>query len=224
MVCQDNFNQEYGQYILNITHIQSEDLVSIQNQHQFVDHFTNIIWIIHTREVFSVLIYRLSQKFRNSSKIFDPVINGFSPNNKSSHLNICDHSIITFVIRENFKGFSDTSCVDSFDRFRRSIFDKAKPDICILQKGYDSKYNNMKIQYANNFVHKLGMGNPTTYVYQFIYNEKNNNDTQITQYFVLHGFRLCIKIDSYVAHMFYAFLFSHIKAVPISKIKYFPRI
>ena len=82
----------------------------------------------------------------------------------------------------------------------------------------------MKIQYENNFVQQLGMGDPTACVHQFIYDEKDKYDTQITQYFVLHGFRLCIKIDSYVAHMFYAFLFSHIKAVPISKIKYFPRI
>ena len=34
-----------------------------------------------------------------------------------------------------------------------------------LQKGYDSKENNMKIKYANNFVHKLGMGDTTPCVY-----------------------------------------------------------
>ena len=31
----------------------------------------------------------------------------------------------------------------------------------------------MKVQYANNFVHKLGMGDPTTYVYQFIFDERD---------------------------------------------------
>ena len=60
----------------------------------------------------------------------------------------------------------------------------------------------MKIQYANNFVHKLGMGDPTTCVYHFIYHEKYKNDTQITQYFIMHGLRLCIKVDSYMAYFF----------------------
>ena len=34
------------------------------------------------------LIYCLSHKFSYASKIIDPVINGFSPNDKSSHLHI----------------------------------------------------------------------------------------------------------------------------------------
>ena len=62
----------------------------------------------------------------------------------------------------------------------------------------------MKIRYANNFVHKLGMGDPKTCVYQFIYDEKDNNDTKITQYFIMNKLGLCITVDSYVAHMFYA--------------------
>ena len=45
----------------------------------------------------------------------------------------------------------------------------------------------MKIQYANNFVHTLGMGDPITCVYQIIYHEKDKNDTQITQYCIMHG-------------------------------------
>ena len=79
----------------------------------------------------------MSQKVSNASKIIDPVINRFIPNYESSYLHICDHSIFTFVIRENFIGFSNNSSVDSLDRFRRSVFDKFKSDICILQKGYD---------------------------------------------------------------------------------------
>ena len=61
----------------------------------------------------------------------------------------------------------------------------------------------MKIQYANEFIEQLGMGDPTTSVYQFIYDEKESIDTEIIQYFVMHGLGLCIKVDSYVAHMFY---------------------
>ena len=54
-------------------------------------------------------------------------------------MHICDHSIVTFGIREKFIGLSNTSHVDSIDRFRRSVSDKVKPDICILQQSYDKK-------------------------------------------------------------------------------------
>ena len=72
-------------------------------------------------------------------------------------------------------GLSNTFHVDSLDRFRVSVVYKVKSDIFILQKGYDSKENNMKIQYVNIFIHKLGMGDPTKYVYQFIYDKKDKN-------------------------------------------------
>ena len=67
------------------------------------------------------------------------------------------------------------------------------------------------------------MGDPTTCVYQFIYNKNNNGDTKIIQYFIMRGLGLCIKVDIYVAHMFYAWSFSHNTAVPIAikKNKYF---
>ena len=81
----------------------------------------------------------------------------------------------------------------------------------------------MTIQYANAFVQKLGMGDPTTCVYRFIYNENYSGDRKIIQYFITHLLGLCIKVDSYVAHMFYVWSFSHDTAVPIAinKNKYF---
>ena len=81
----------------------------------------------------------MSQKVSNASKIIDPVINGFIPNYESSYLHIFDHSIFTFVIREKCIWFSNTLHVNRLDRFRISVVDKVKSDICILQKGYDSK-------------------------------------------------------------------------------------
>ena len=67
------------------------------------------------------------------------------------------------------------------------------------------------------------MGNPITCVYQFIYDEKGSVDTDIIQCFIMHRLVFCIKVDSYVAHMFYAWAFSHNTGVPISieKNKYF---
>ena len=61
------------------------------------------------------LINRLSQKFSYSFKIVDPGIDVFSPNDESSGFHICDHSIFTFVIREKFIGFSNTSHVEVFE-------------------------------------------------------------------------------------------------------------
>ena len=86
-------------------------------------------------------------------------------------MHICDHSIVTFGIIENSIGFSNTSYADSLETIEISFVDKFKSDICILQKGCDSKENNMKIKYANNYVRKSGMVDHTTCVYQFIYNE-----------------------------------------------------
>ena len=67
------------------------------------------------------------------------------------------------------------------------------------------------------------MGDPTTYIYQFIYDENDSDDMKILQYFIMHGLRLFIKVDSYVVHMFYSWSFSHNIAVPIAinKSKYF---
>ena len=63
------------------------------------------------------------------------------------------------------------------------------------------------------------MGDPTTFIYHFIYNKEDKNDTQITQYFIMHVLGLCIKVDSYMDHMFYEWSFSHNTAVQIDKNK-----
>ena len=73
-----------------------------------------------------------------------------------------------------------------------------------LKKENNPNDNNMKIQYTNEFILKLGMVDTTTYVYQFIYDENDSGGTKIKPYFIMHGLGLCIKVDSYVADMFYA--------------------
>ena len=74
----------------------------------------------------------------------------------------------------------------------------------------------MKIQYANEFVQQLGMCDPATCVYRLISDIKEIIYTEIIQYFIMHGLGLFIKVDSYVAHMFYEWSLSHNTAVPIS--------
>ena len=59
------------------------------------------------------------------------------------------------------------------------------------------------------------MGDTTKCVYQFIYDENYSDKTKIIQYFIMHGPVLCIKVDSYVAHMFYEWSFSNNKEFPI---------
>ena len=77
------------------------------------------------------LIYCLSQKVSYASKIIDLVINVFSPNDESISLHKCDHSIVTFFIREDVLDFSNTSHVDILDRFIKSVFYQVKTDISI---------------------------------------------------------------------------------------------
>ena len=70
------------------------------------------------------------------------------------------------------------------------------------------------------------MDDPTKCVYQIIYDENDNDETKIIQYFIMHGLVLCIKVYSYGAHMLYSWSFIHNTAVPISinKKKYFPSL
>ena len=61
----------------------------------------------------------------------------------------------------------------------------------------------------------MGLGDTTTSVYQFISDENDSNNTKIIQYFIMHGPLLCIKLNGFVLHMFYAWSFSNNKSVPI---------
>ena len=62
----------------------------------------------------------------------------------------------------------------------------------------------MKKIYANEFIQNTVLGDPTTCVYQLIYDENYSSDTTIIQYFILNKLRLCIKFNSFVSHMLYA--------------------
>ena len=78
------------------------------------------------------------------------------------------------------------------------------------------KIDNINIQYANAFILNMGLGYPTTCVHQFSYDKHDSNDTNIIQYFNMYGLGLCIKLDSFVAHMFNVWYFSFNAAVPIA--------
>ena len=61
-----------------------------------------------------------------------PVINVFSTNELTSRLHIYNHSIVTFDIRGFCLGHSNASYIDILDRFRKSVVDKVKIDVCIF--------------------------------------------------------------------------------------------
>ena len=71
----------------------------------------------------------------------------------------------------------------------------------------------------SNLFKTWGMGDPTICVYQFIYNEKDIVDIKKIHYFIVNRLVLFVKIHSYVAHMFYAWSFSHKIVVPIAIMK-----
>ena len=54
------------------------------------------------------------------------------------------------------------------------------------KKRISFKGKNMKIKYANESFQKLGIGDPTTWVYQLIYDERYSSGTYL----------LCIVINS----------------------------
>ena len=47
------------------------------------------------------------------------------------------------------------------------------------------------------------------------FDQNDSNDTNIIQYFIMYGLVLFIKLNTFVAHMFYVWLFSNNKSVPI---------
>ena len=134
------------------------------------------------------IIIRLEHKVSYYSMKNNPVINGFSPNDIKFHLDICDHSIVDFGIRGLCLGFSNTSRVDSSDMFIKSVVDQVKLDMCIKKLNHSKEYNK-KRKYANYFIINMGLGDPTTYVYQFIFDENDSNDTNIKQYLLCMEWR-----------------------------------
>ena len=50
----------------------------------------------------------------------------------------------------------------------------------------------------------MGFGDPTKQIYQYISDENDINDKKCIQYFIMHRLVLCIKLNGFVAHMFYA--------------------
>ena len=75
--------------------------------------------------------YCLSQKASYGYKTIDPVIDGFITHEVIIHLHICTNSIVKSGIRVLYLGLSNISNVRSLDRFRKSVVDKAKTEVCI---------------------------------------------------------------------------------------------
>ena len=55
----------------------------------------------------------------------------------------------------------------------------------------------------------FGLGIPTTCVHQFVGFERWRQNSEVYQYFVFPGLGLCIRFESFVAHMFYGWTFAH---------------
>ena len=86
-----------------------------------------------TQAYYKGLINSLSQKVSSASMIIGIVINVFSTNEEKSYFQIFDQSIVTFCIRGLCLGFSNTSHVDSLDRFIKAVVDRVEFDIHILK-------------------------------------------------------------------------------------------
>ena len=52
----------------------------------------------------------------------------------------------------------------------------------VFFRGKNSKENNTRVQYVNEFVQNLGLGDPKTCLHQFICSENDNDDTKIIQF------------------------------------------
>ena len=101
-------------------------------------------------------------------------------------------------------GFSKSSHVENLDKFKKPVVDKVKLDMIILMKHKHLKEEKMKKnQYSHEFIQNMGLSDPKTCFYQFIFDENDSNYIKIIQYFIMHELGLCIKLNSFVAHIFY---------------------
>ena len=81
----------------------------------------------------------------------------------------------------------------------------------------------MKIKYENELIKTWDwVILKHVFISSFFYQYDSNN-TKIIQYFIMHGMGLCIKLNFFVSHMFFAWQFSHNTAVNIyiNQRKYF---
>ena len=58
------------------------------------------------------------------------------------------------------------------------------------------------------------LGDTTTCVYSFLFDNEYIDITHILQFFDMYGLGICIKLNSYVAHMFNVWSLSHNMEVP----------
>ena len=61
----------------------------------------------------------------------------------------------------------------------------------------------------------MGLCDTNTRVYQFTFDKEKSDNTHIIHYCVMNVIGSRIKLNSYVAHMLYAWLFSHNASVTI---------
>ena len=91
-----------------------------------------------------------------------------------------------------------------------------------FKKGSHSKENNTKINMQmSSFKNWIWLIRKHVFINSSTM--KMTVATKKLHYFIMHGLGLCIKVDSYVAHMFYEWSFSHNRTVPIyiNKNEYF---
>ena len=120
--------------------------------------------------------------------MIDPVINGIRLNEVKINLHIYDHSNINFGIIGLCLGSSNTSRVESLDRFGKTVVDQVKIYASFFKETH-SKEEVMNIQHANEFIQNMGLGDSKTCVYKFIFDENDIHDTK------LYNILLCMDWD-----------------------------
>ena len=60
----------------------------------------------------------------------------------------------------------------------------------------------------------MGLGDLTTFFYQYFFRKYDSNGTNIIQHFVIHGVVLFIKLNIFVVQMFYSWSLIYNTAVP----------
>ena len=159
---------------------------------------------------------QLARAASYSATWLDPIITGLCPfdKNDQDQVHLCRASIVTMGTPSKSLGFANSLHIDSCDVLCKEVREQR---IDMVRQYINSRTGRIarKAKYAMDFIHKFGLGVPTSCVYQFIHDENGfqEDDAEVIQYFLLNGLGVCFRLGNHVAHSFYAFTMTHCTAV-----------
>ena len=110
---------------------------------------------------------KLRSKVYYSEAIIDPLINGIFIGSTRKRINICSKPIVILKKKNISLGFCNTSNVDDSDKYAPTLQEFPKKQFMPYMTD-NQDLMSARASYGHMSTRNLGLGNPTTCVYQFL--------------------------------------------------------